>query len=117
LALSYQANKQSPELLHHPQEYFLLNPEVKYNWKLGRRKYIFHYSGGELGAVRYNDFKIHIVEGHGGLPGMEFYNIRRDPGEKYGKLYPGLFAVSPSQMFIGDHMKLIKKYPHRKPEK
>jgi arylsulfatase len=55
----------------------------------GRRNYIFHYSGPVLGAVRYENFKIHITAGHGGLPGMDFYNIKRDPGEKYGKLYPG----------------------------
>ena len=34
-----------------------------------RRNYVFHYSGGEIGAVRYEDFKIHIKPGgHGGLP-------------------------------------------------
>ena len=82
----------------------------------GRRNYITYYSGGALGAIRYEDFKIHIKESHGGLPGMDFYNIKRDPGEKYGKLYPGLFAVTPIQMFIQSHMGMIKKYPHRKSE-
>ena len=46
---------------------------------------------------------------------MEFYNVMRDPGEKYGKLYPGLFAVAPIQQFIGSHMELVKKFPHRDP--
>jgi arylsulfatase len=82
----------------------------------GRRNYMMHYSAGTLGAIRYNDFKVHIKEGHGGLPGMDFYNIMRDPGEKYGQLYPGLFAVAPIQNFIGSHMGLIKKFPHRDPE-
>jgi arylsulfatase len=81
----------------------------------GRRNYMMHYSGGQLAAIRHNDFKVHIKPGHGGLPGMEFYNVRRDPGEKYGKLYPGLFAVAPIQKFIGSHMGLIKKFPHRDP--
>jgi arylsulfatase len=81
----------------------------------GRRNYIMHYSGGTLGAIRHEDFKVHIKPGHGGLPGMDFYNIRRDPGEKYGKLYPGLFAVAPIQKFIGSHTALIKKFPHRDP--
>ncbi len=81
----------------------------------GRRNYITHYSGGSLGAIRYEDFKIHIKEGHGGLPGMDFYNIKRDPGEKYGKLYPGLFAVAPIGIFMKSHMGMIKKYPHRNP--
>lgn len=82
----------------------------------GRRHYITHYSGAQLGAIRYENFKIHITEGHGGLPGMDFYNIKRDPGERYGKLYPGLFAVTPIQMFIQSHMELIEKYPHRDPK-
>jgi arylsulfatase len=80
-----------------------------------RRNYITHYSGPVLAAVRYEDFKVHIKEGHGGLPGMDFYNVKRDPGEKYGELYPGLFAVAPIQMFIGSHMEMLKKFPHRDP--
>ncbi len=82
----------------------------------GRRNAMFHYSGGQIGAIRYEDFKIHIVEGHGGLPGMEFYNVRRDPGEKYGQLYPGLFAVTPVQNALRNHMMLIRKFPHRQSE-
>jgi arylsulfatase len=81
----------------------------------GRRNYMTHYSGPVLAAIRYEDFKIHIKPAQGGLPGMEFYNVKRDPGEKYGKLYPGLFAVAPTQKFIGSHMQLIKKFPHRDP--
>jgi arylsulfatase len=79
----------------------------------GRRNYMFHYSGGVLGAIRYEDFKVHITEGHGGLPGMDFYNVMRDPGEKYGQLYPGLFAVTPIQNHLREHMKMIQKFPHR----
>ncbi len=79
----------------------------------GRRNMMFHYSGGVLGAIRYEDFKVHIKAGHGGLPGMDFYNVMRDPGEKFGQLYPGLFAVTPIQYSLGEHMKLIQKYPHR----
>jgi arylsulfatase len=76
---------------------------------------MMHYSGAQLAAVRYEDFKVHIKPGHGGLPGMDFYNIKRDPGEKYGKLYPGLFAVAPIQKFIGSHQEMIRKFPHRDP--
>jgi hypothetical protein len=79
----------------------------------GRRNTMFHYSGGVLAAIRHEDFKIHITEGHGGLPGMDFYNVMRDPGEKYGELYPGLFAVTPIQMLLREHMKMIQKFPHR----
>ncbi len=81
----------------------------------GRRNYMMHYSGGTLAAIRYEDFKVHIKPAHGGLPGMDFYNVRRDPGEKFGQLYPGLFAVAPIQKFIGGHMALIEKFPHRDP--
>jgi len=68
-----------------------------------RRNFIAHYSGRHLGAIRYEDFKVHIKAAHGGLPGMDFFNIRRDPGEKYGELYPGLFAVTPMQMLLRQH--------------
>ncbi len=79
----------------------------------GRRNYMFHYSGSVLGAIRYEDFKIHLKEAHGGLPGMDFYNVMRDPGEKFGQLYPGLFAVTPVQVIVREHMRLIQKFPHR----
>jgi arylsulfatase len=79
----------------------------------GRRETIFHYSGGVLGAVRYQDFKVHLTAGHGGLPGMDFYNVMRDPGEKFGQLYPGLFAVTPVQIKLREHMQLIEQFPHR----
>ena len=81
-----------------------------------RRNYIFHYSGDKLGAIRYEDFKIHIKASHGGLPGMDFFNIRRDPGEKYGQLYPGLFAVTPVQLIMRQHNGTIAKFPNRPPE-
>ncbi|MHC4811498.1 MAG: sulfatase-like hydrolase/transferase [Planctomycetota bacterium] len=81
----------------------------------GRRNYMMHYSGPVLGAIRYQDFKVHIKPAKGGLPSMEFYNVRRDPGEKFGQMYPGLFAVAPMQKFIGSHMGMIQRFPHRDP--
>lgn len=82
-----------------------------------RRNYMFHYSGSQIGAIRYEDFKIHIKPGgHGGLPAMDFYNVRRDPGEKRGEFYPGLFAVTPLQNHLRGHMMMIQKFPHRQPE-
>ncbi|WP_108861446.1 sulfatase-like hydrolase/transferase [Ruegeria sp. Alg231-54] len=81
----------------------------------GRRNFIAHYSGEVLGAFRYDDFKIHIKEGHGGLPGMDFFNIMRDPGEKYGALYPGLWVVQPMQQLLGMHMGRVEQFPHRSP--
>jgi arylsulfatase len=80
----------------------------------GRRNMMFHYSGGDIGAIRYEDFKVHISsESHGGLPSMDFYNVMRDPGEKFGGLYAGLFVVTPVQMALREHMELIQKFPHR----
>ena len=79
----------------------------------GRRNMMFHYSGGQLGAIRYEDFKVHMKGQHGGLPAMDFYNIKRDPGEKFGEMYPGLFAITPIQNGMRQHMMAIQKYPHR----
>ncbi|MHC4693933.1 MAG: sulfatase-like hydrolase/transferase [Planctomycetota bacterium] len=81
----------------------------------GRRNYMMHYQGAHLGAVRFENFKVHVHPSPGGMPHMEFYNVKRDPGEKFGKMYPGLFAVAPIQHFIGKHMGRIKQFPHRDP--
>jgi arylsulfatase len=82
----------------------------------GRRSMMFHYSGGQLGAIRFEDFKVHLKGQHGGLPAMDFYNVKRDPGEKFGAMYPGLFAVTPIQNGLRQHMMKIRKYPHRTSE-
>ena len=37
----------------------------------------------------------------------------RDPGEKFGQLYQGLFAVTPIQMTLKSHMLMIRKFPNR----
>ncbi len=80
----------------------------------GRRHYMFHYSGAEVGAVRHQDFKILMKgKGHGGLPSIEFYNVRRDPGEKYGQFYKGLYAITPLQNLLRSHMEKIRRFPHR----
>ena len=82
-----------------------------------RRDYMVHYSGGDVGAVRIGDYKAVMGGGvGGGLPQFETYNILRDPGEKYGALYGGLFAVTPIQMTMRRHMGRIKQFPHRKPD-
>lgn len=79
-----------------------------------RRNYMFHYSGAEIGAVRWGNIKMHILGGsHGGLPGMEVYNVMRDPGEKFGKMYPYLWTITPFQNLMKPHLLRIKKFPHR----
>ncbi len=82
----------------------------------GRRHYMFHYSGGELGAVRYRNHKVVIKGNKGGLPDMEFYNVRRDPGERHGPLYSGLWAITPLQNLMRSHTARIQEFPHRKPK-
>ena len=81
-----------------------------------RRNVMFHYSGDHLGAVRMGDLKQRIIAGggHGGLPGMEVYNIKRDIGEKFGAMYNYLWTVVPFKRLIGGHMKRNKRFPHRK---
>ena len=77
---------------------------------------MFHYSGAKLAAVRYRDHKVVIKGNKGGLPDMSFFNVRRDPGEKYGPLYDGLWAVTPLQNLMRSHMGRIQQFPHRSPE-
>jgi hypothetical protein len=70
-----------------------------------------------VGAIRHGNFKVHLKQGgsHGGLPKMDFYNVRRDPGERYGEFYPGLYAITPIQNTLKNHTALIRKFPHRVP--
>lgn len=82
-----------------------------------RRNFMFHYSGDKLGAFRIGQFKVHFVEPKGGLPPLEIYNIERDPAERMGDLYAGLFAVAPVQLNIGRHRAKIARFPHRPPER
>ncbi|OLQ08653.1 Arylsulfatase [Symbiodinium microadriaticum] len=69
--------------------------------------------GRRLGAIRHKDFKVHLKESKGGLPNMEFYNVRRDPGEKYGEFYKGLFAVTPIQRTVQAHKRQMHRFPNR----
>jgi len=72
-----------------------------------------HYSGAKIGAVRVGDFKA-VMGGSvgGGLPQFETYNITRDPGEKYGKVYPLLWLIQPLNNVMRSHMGMIQKFPH-----
>ncbi len=57
-----------------------------------------------------------ISPAHVGRPRMDFYNIKRDPGKKYGQLCPGLVALAPIQMTMRQHMGRVAQFPHRPPE-
>ncbi len=81
-----------------------------------RRNYLFHYAGDRLGAVRLNDFKFHLPAG-GGAVGIKAYNIMRDPGEKFGEVYPLLWMIEPMQRMVTSHNLMIERFPHRKPKR
>jgi arylsulfatase len=79
-----------------------------------RRNYMFHYSGKNLGAVRFGDIKAVINKNEGGgLPPIEMYNVIRDPGEKFGDMYAYLYTVTPFQHLAKSHMAMIQRFPHR----
>ncbi len=79
-----------------------------------RRDYMVHYGGANIGAVRLGDYKAVMGGGvGGGLPQFEVYNVRRDPGEKFGKVYPYLWFVQPLSDLMRSHQGMIQKFPHR----
>jgi hypothetical protein len=59
---------------------------------------------------------IPISPAHGGLPGMVFYNTKREPSEKYGQLYSGLFELAPIQLTMRQHMGRVARFSHRPSE-
>jgi arylsulfatase len=80
-----------------------------------RRKYMFHYSGKNLGAVRVGQYKRHISAGHGGLPGKDFFDVFKDPKEEHGVMGAMLWAWVPFDDIARMHNEMIEKYPHREP--
>ena len=81
----------------------------------GRRFYMFHYEGQKLGAVRINRKMkaiLHELTG-GGVPQIDIFNVLRDPGEKFGEVFPHLWIFAPMQEMMGAHMAMIRKFPHR----
>jgi arylsulfatase len=79
-----------------------------------RRNYMFHYSGTDLGALRFGNIKAIINKSHGGgLPPIQMYNVIRDPGEKFGDMYHYLYTVTPFQNLAKSHMLMIREFPHR----
>ena len=74
---------------------------------------MFYYSGTHLGAIRKRNFKMHITEGHGGMPGGETYDIIDDPREEHPNYIYGMSVVVPFQDLVTEHMKLIGEFPNR----
>jgi arylsulfatase A-like enzyme len=81
-----------------------------------RRDYIFHYSGAEIGAVRYGKLKMHMKGMAGGLPQFDLYNIMRDPREELGDkvgIYPYLHTPVPFAQLVDLHKEQMTQFPDR----
>jgi hypothetical protein len=77
---------------------------------------MFHYSGAEIGAVRYGNFKMHMKCVKGGLPQFDLYNIMRDPREELGDkvgIYPYLHMPVPFSQLTDLHLEQMKQFPDR----
>ena len=82
-----------------------------------RRDYMFHYSGTEIGAIRFGNLKMHIKGMAGGLPQFDMYNIMRDPREELGDkvgIYPYLHTPVPFGQLVDLHLEQMKEFPDRK---
>jgi arylsulfatase len=82
-----------------------------------RREYIFHYSGSEIGAVRFGKLKMHYKGQEGGLPQFDMYNIIRDPREEIGNklgIYPYLHTPVPFGQLVQLHLEQMQQFPDRK---
>jgi arylsulfatase A-like enzyme len=78
-----------------------------------RRNYMFHYSGDRLAAIRYGNTKV-VLGGDGGQAALELYNVWRDPGEKFGAFSQGLHVITPVQILLREHLRMIERFPHRR---
>ena len=82
-----------------------------------RRDYMFHYSGTDIGAVRFGKLKMHFYGMQGGLPKFDMYNILRDPREEIGSkigIYPYLHTPVPFSQLVQSHLELMQQFPDRK---
>ncbi len=81
-----------------------------------RRHYMFHYSGTDIGAVRFGKLKMHFKGLKGGLPQFDMYNIMRDPREELGDkigIYPYLHTPVPFGQLVQMHLEQIEEIPDR----
>jgi hypothetical protein len=81
-----------------------------------RREYMFHYSGTEIGAVRFGKLKMHFKGLAGGLPQFDMYNNMRDPREELGDksgIYPYLHTPVPFGQLVQMHLEQIEEFPDR----
>ncbi len=82
----------------------------------GRRDYIFHYSGSQLGAVRMRNLKL-LFKGpeKGGIPQADLFNIMRDPREEHAHESTGSMLAHniPFQYLIRSHLEMKRQFPDR----
>ena len=94
----------------------------------GKRKEIFYFdSGGDLNAVRYEDWKISFTDMSGNLatgwkksPSWPYItNLRRDPYERFyehGEMYlrwfgARMFLMGPAQDLVKSQLESLKEFP------
>ena len=78
---------------------------------------MFHYSGADIGAVRFGKLKMHFKGFEGGLAKFDLYNIMRDPREELGNkigIYPYLHTPVPFGQLVQSHLEQMQQFPDRK---
>jgi len=78
---------------------------------------VFHYNRANLEAVRKDQIKLNLKPTNPGFHFFEVYNLYHDPAERFpNEAQNGIWAGPGITKMIQEHMKQIKKYPHREPE-
>jgi arylsulfatase len=79
-----------------------------------RRDHVFHYSGDKLKAVRYKDMKMVFGDkDFGGFNKPEFFNLKRDIGEKHPQFYDALPFLQPFLDMVQAHEMRRRAFPDR----
>lgn len=78
----------------------------------GRRDHVFIYKSFKLAAVVKEHFKLDLSSAGSNLVIAPFYDLLRDPGEKYPVATPvGAWAASPIERILERHMTWKERYP------
>ena len=78
----------------------------------GRRDTVFIYQSFNLAAVVKENYKLDMSSAGSNLVVAPFYDLLRDPGEKYPVVTPvGAWAASPFERIIERHLAWKQRYP------
>lgn len=78
----------------------------------GRRDHVFIYQSFKLAAVVKEHFKLDLSSAGSNLVVAPFFDLLRDPGEKYPVVTPvGAWAASPIERILERHMAWKQRYP------